>query len=100
MASGKIEHGFLRHQDPVGITAYWEIQLAYKQPAFHGNGSIVGFDKCQARALAIEASVDNVLNEAIPKIALYSLRVALTLSQFSRPIGHELSERNPSFRTI
>ena len=100
MASGKIEHGFLRHQDPVGIAAYWEIQLAYKQPAFHGNGSIVGLDKRQARALAVEASVDNVLNEVMPKIVLYSLGVALGLSQFSRPIGHELSECNPSFRTI
>ena len=100
LASGEIEHGLLRHQDTGGIAASGEIQRAFKQPAFHGNGSIVGLDKRQARALAVEASVDNVLNKVMPKIVLYSLGVVLGLSQFSRPIGHELSECNPSFRTI
>jgi hypothetical protein len=36
----------------------------------------------------------------MPKIVLYSLVVARALSQLSHPIGHELSERKPSFRTI
>jgi hypothetical protein len=70
MPSSEIEHGLLANQDPLRIAAYGEIQLSYEQSAFYRNGSFVGSNDPQGRFLAVEPTIDDVVQQRIPQLPL------------------------------
>jgi hypothetical protein len=80
MPSGEIEHSPLRHQDPVRIAAYGQIQLSNEKSTSHPNGSFVGSDKRQAQVLAVEPCIDDVFQQVMPECPSHSLALVVALA--------------------